>query len=129
MTPRERLDLTLAVLVASSPLAISVILLVRRAQYMRLRLWRYRLATGGLALAVIAAIPAPAFYFALELPETMHGPKMLAVVNWSLPVGLATGLMAMVLLVFGEGRVRWIGIGSCLLSLAMLYVTLLGLSD
>ena len=46
-----------------------------------------------------------------------------------MPVCLVAGLVAIVLLGFAQGRVRWMGIGSSVVSVGLLYVTLLGLSD
>jgi hypothetical protein len=128
MNPRDRLELTLAVLVAFSPLAVNLILLMQRVRYSRLPLWRERTAKLGLVFALVASFPTPLFYFALELPK-MNGPRTLKVMNWSLPAGLAAGVFAIVLLAFGKGRARWMGIATSLLSVAMLYLTLLGLSD
>jgi hypothetical protein len=44
-------------------------------------------------------------------------------------VGIAAGVAAIGLLGFGRGRVRFLGIAMTLASLAMLYVTLLGVSN
>ena len=128
MNPRQRLELTLTVLVAFSPLAANLALLMQRVRFSRLPLWRERAARMGLVLALIASVPTPLFYFALELPR-LNGPKTVAVVNRSLPAGLAAGVLGIVLLSFGKGRPRWMGIASSLLSVAMLYLTMLGLSD
>jgi hypothetical protein len=48
---------------------------------------------------------------------------------WCMPVALIAGVLAVVLLAFARGKLRWIGIASSLASSALLYVILLGLSD
>ena len=96
---------------------------------MRLKLWRYRLGIWGLALGMIATLPTPLFYFGLELPDKMKSDAFLLAASRSMLVALGAGLAGIVFLAFAQARVRWLGIAMTLVSLAMLYVTLLGMSD
>jgi fatty acid desaturase len=69
------------------------------------------------------------FYFDLELPTKMQGEWLPRVATMSLSVGFIAGLVAIGLMAFGRGMVRWVGITATLVSVAFLYITLLGLSD
>ncbi len=128
MTWRERLYLTLAISASVAPLALIVYLLVQRKRHLLVTGGRYRAAMTGLVLALIAALPSPLFYFDLELPIPVKA-AWLPVLAGGLPIGLVCGLMAIPLLAFARGRVRWMGIASTVLCVTLLYLTLLGLSD
>ena len=110
------------------PFLLMVYFLVRRRRELRVAGWRYWLALTGLFFGLIAAVPSPLFYFALELPVPVKA-SWLPIIAGSLPSGLISGLVAIPLLAFGRGRVRWLGMLSTLLCVALLYFTLLGLSD
>jgi hypothetical protein len=86
-------------------------------------------ALTGLVLAVVAAIPAPLFFLALELPWGAKGAWLPLSAAWSMPAGLVAGLLAIVMLGFAKGRLRWMGMASAFVSLGLLYVIVLGLSD
>jgi hypothetical protein len=126
---RDRLELMLGLVVAVIPLVVNVYLFARRKRLMRVKLWRFRLATVGLVLAVVAASITPIFFLALGLPWKMKGEWLPTAGQWAMPVGVMLGLMAAGLLGFGRARVRWLGIAMTLGSLVFLYLNLLGLSD
>jgi hypothetical protein len=127
---KDRLNLGLGIVLASMPLIITSLLLVRRKRYLlQVATWRYWLATGGLVLGLLASFPTPLFYFALELPWRMRGDWGTMAAAYSMPTALIAGLIALVLLAFGQGRVRWMGMAVTFVSVGFLYVTLLGLSD
>lgn len=126
---RERLSLAVGIVLAVLPFAVNALLLVKRKRIMRVKLWRFRMATAGLWLALIASFPTPLFFFALELPWQVKGAWLPLAATWCMPVGLVAGLTAIALLAFGRGKVRWIGIAMSTLSVAFLYVVMLGLSD
>jgi len=128
MSRGERLELTLAVVLAFVPFAVNLYLLLQRRRFLRLKPWRFRVATTGLVLAVVASIPTPVFYFGLELPWRIKGDWLVASAPTALYAGLAAGLAAMVLLWFARGRVRWLGLGMTTISVVLLYVSTLGLS-
>ena len=131
MNLRDRLNLTVGVVVVALPFLVNLLLLIRRKQYLReeVPLWRYRMAVGGLVVALIASFPTPLFYFSLELPKMMQGEWLPRIAGMSLFVGFIAGVVALVLLAFGRGMVRWVGISATLVSAAFLYITSLGLSD
>lgn len=126
---KDRLSLTLGIVVALLPFSVNLILLLWRKRYLQLVAWRYWMATGGLVLGLIASFPTPLFYFSLELPAKFRGEWATLAAAWCMPLGLIAGLIALVLLAFGLGRVRWMGMAATFASVAFLYVTLLGLSD
>ena len=128
MNLHDRLNLTGGVLVTALPFVVFVILLMRRGRYLEIKLWRYRVAMGGLVLALIASLPVPLFYLVLELPQRIQGDWFLVAAVRSMLTAFYAGLVAVVLLAFAEGIVRWVGIATMLVSLAFLYVTLAGLA-
>ena len=128
MNLHDRLNLTGGVLVTALPFVVFVILLVRRERYLEIKMWRYRVAVGGLVMALIASLPVPLFFLMLELPQRMQGDWFLAAAVRSMLGAFYVGLLAVVLLAFAEGIVRWVGIAATLVSLAFLYVTLAGLA-
>jgi hypothetical protein len=128
MNLHDRLNLTGGVLVTALPFVVFVILLMRRGRYLELKLWRYRVAVGGLVLALIASLPMPLFYLVLELPQKMQGDWFLAAAVRGMLSAFYVGAVALVLLAFAEGFVRWVGIAATVVSLAFLYVTLAGLA-
>jgi hypothetical protein len=128
MNLHDRLNLTGGVLVTALPFVVFVILLMRRGRYLEIKLWRYRVAVGGLVLGLIASLPVPLFYLVLELPQRMQGDWFPGVAVRSMLGAFFAGAVAVVLLAFAEGIVRWAGIATMFVSLAFLYVTLLGLS-
>jgi hypothetical protein len=129
MSWRDRLNLTVGVLIAFLPFVVNLILLLGRKRLMRAKLWRFWLTTNGLMLSLVASFPTPLFYLSLELPGGMNGGWVLRAAGLSLRVGIAAGVAAIGLLGFGRGRVRFLGIAMTLASMAMLYVTLLGVSN
>ena len=129
MSWRDRLNLTVGVLIAFLPFVVNLILLQRRKRLMRAKLWRFWLTTSGLVLSLVASFPTPLFYLSLELPGGVNGGWALRAAGLGLRVGIVAGVIAIGLLGFGRGRVRWLGIAMTLTSIAMLYVTLLGVSD
>jgi hypothetical protein len=124
----DRLNLTGGVLVTALPFVVFVILLMRRGRYLEIKLWRYRMAVGGLLVALIASLPVPLFYLVLELPQRMQGDWLPGTAVRSMLTAFYAGAVAVMLLAFAEGIVRWVGIAAMFVSLAFLYVTLLGLS-
>jgi hypothetical protein len=128
MNLHDRLNLTGGVLVTALPFVVFVILLMRRGRYLEIKLSRYRVAVGGLVLALIASLPVPLFYLVLELPQRMQGDWFLVAAVRSMFSAFYAGLVAIVLLAFAEGFVRWVGLAAMLVSLAFLYVTLAGLA-
>jgi hypothetical protein len=129
MTFHDRLYLTISVILALVPFAVSLYFLLRRKTAVEVSGWRYRATIAGLVLAMIASLPTPTFFLALELPWSAQSQWVpLAAVRY-MPLGLIVGLVAMILLAFSRGRVRWLGMAMTFLSVALLYVTLLGLSE
>jgi hypothetical protein len=128
MNLHDRLNLTGGVVVTALPFVVFVILLMRRRRYLELKLWRYRVAIGGLVLALIASLPVPLFYLVLELPQRMQGDWFLVAAVKSMLTAFYAGVVAVGLLAFAEGIVRWVGIAAVLVSLAFLYITLAGLA-
>ena len=128
MNLHDRLNLTGGVLVTALPFVVFVILLMRRGRYLEIKLWRYRVAIGGLVLGLIASLPVPLFYLVLELPQRMQGDWLPGTAVRSMLTAFYAGAVAVVLLAFAEGIVRWVGLATMFVSLAFLYVTLLGLS-
>jgi hypothetical protein len=128
MNLHDRLNLTAGVVVTALPVVVFLIMLVRRGRYLEIKLWRYRMALGGLLLGLIASLPVPLFYLALELPQRMQQDWMSATALSGLLGAFYVGFVAVVLLAFAEGIARWVGIAVMFVSLAFLYVTLLGLS-
>ena len=128
MNLHDRLNLTGGVVVTALPFVVFVILLMRRRRYLELKLWRYRVAIGGLVLALIASLPVPLFYLVLELPQRMQGDWFLVAAVKSMLTAFYAGVVAVGLLAFAEGIVRWVGIATMLVGLAFLYVTLAGLA-
>ena len=126
---RDRLSLAVGIVLAVLPFIVNLLLLAKRKTHMRVKLWRFRLATAGLWLALIASFPTPLFFFALELPWRAKGAWLPLAAAWCMPVALVIGLIAIALLAFGRGKVRWIGIAISTISVAFLYVVMLGLSD
>ena len=128
MSWSDRLELTLALALAAMPFGVNLYLLMQRRRFLQMKPWRVRVATAGLVLALIASFPTPVFYFALELPWRMKGDWLAADVPAALYTGLAAGMLALVLLWFARGRVRWLGLGTTMVSVVLLYVSTLGLS-
>ena len=126
---KDRLYLAAGIVVALLPFSISLILLLWRKRYMQVVAWRYWMATGGLVLALMASFPTPLFYLSLEMPERLRGEWTALAAAWCMPTGLIAGQLALVLLAIGQGRVRWMGMAVTFVSVAFLYVTLMGLSD
>jgi hypothetical protein len=128
MNLHDRLNLTGGVLVTALPFVVFVILLMRRGRYLEIKLWRHRMAVGGLVVALIASLPVPLFYLVLELPQRMQGDWLAGTAVRSMLTAFYAGAVSVVLLAFAEGIVRWVGLAAMFVSLAFLYVTLLGLS-
>jgi len=129
MTWHDRLYLTISVVLALVPFVVTLYFLVKRKTSVEVTGWRYKVSLAGLVLGLLAALPTPVFFLALELPWGAKAQWVPLSAAWSMPVGLIAGLLAMVLLGFARGRVRWLGIAATLLSVSLLYVTLLGLSE
>jgi hypothetical protein len=129
MNLHDRLNLTGGVLVTALPCVVFVILQMRRGRYLdEIPLWRYRMALGGLVLGLLASLPVPLFYLVLELPQRMQGDWLLGIAVRSMLTAFYVGVVAVVLLAFAHGFVRWVGIAAMLVSVAFLYVTLAGLA-
>jgi hypothetical protein len=126
---KDRLYLGFGVVLAALPFVVNLLLLGWRKQYLQAGTWRYWMATGGLVLGLLASFPTPLFYFALQFPWRVRGDWVTLAAAYSMPTGLIAGLVALVLLAFGKGRVRWMGMAVTLVSVGFLYVTLLGLSE
>jgi hypothetical protein len=127
---KDRLYLGFGVVLASMPFVINLLLLLSRNRYLQMvTTWRYWVATGGLVLGLLASFPTPLFYFALQLPWHIRGDWGTMAAVYCMPTALIAGLVALVLLAFGQGRVRWMGMAVTFVSVGFLYVTLLGLSD
>lgn len=129
MNGHDRLNLTMGVVVTALPIVVFVLLQMRRGRYLdEIPLWRYRMALGGLVLGLIASLPVPLFYLVLELPQRMQGDWLLGTAVRSMLTGFYAGMVAVGLLAFAHGFVRWVGIATTFVSLAFLYVTLAGLA-
>jgi hypothetical protein len=111
------------------PFALSVLSLLWRNDLAPLPLWRYRVSTAGTLLAFFASVPLPLFYVTLTVLPMSERTAWLPRVSMDCFVaGLLAGLLAVVMLCFARGRVRWSGILSATLSVAFIYVALMALS-
>src|ERR1700733_10773518 len=128
MNLHDRLNLTGGVLVTALPFVVFVILLMRRGGFLEIKLRHDRMAVVGLVVALIASFPVPLFYLVLELPQRMQGDWLAGTTIRSMLTAFYAGAVSVVLLAFAEGIVRWVGLAAMFVSLAFLYVTLLGLS-
>ncbi|WP_213806575.1 hypothetical protein [Granulicella sp. dw_53] len=129
MSWHDRLYLTLGIFLAIFPLVANVFFLEKRKTYLLVEGRRYRVALAGLILALIASIPSPLFFIALELPWGLKGEWLPLVAAFCMPLGLVSGVIAIGMLAFASGKLRWIGIATSLISVVLLYVILLGLSN
>jgi hypothetical protein len=129
MAWRDRLYLTISVVLALVPFAVTLYFLLKRKILVEVTGWRYKVSVAGLVLALLASLPTPVFFLALELPWGAKAQWVPLGAAWSMPWGLIAGALALGMLGFARGRVRLLGIAVTLLSVALLYVTLLGLSD
>ena len=129
MGARDRIYVIIGILLAVVPLAVNLLFLIRRRQYVLVGGSRYKVVLTGLVLALAASIPSPLFLLALELPWRAKGAWLPLSAAWSMPAGLVAGFIAIVLLGFARGKVRWIGMASAFLSVTLLYFIALGLSD
>jgi hypothetical protein len=126
----ETFALTAGILVPLIPAALVILLLLKRRDWHpAIAKWRFGIWWTGLVLSAIAALAFPLFLLGLQFlsktaratwfPDT--GTKMLFFAFLLTPI-------AMILIGFGRGKQRWIGLLSASLSLGVLYVSLLATS-
>ena len=101
----------------------------RRAWRPNVAVWRWRIWQIGLALAAFAAVAVPVFLLGLQCLSSA------AKQRWFIDAGmrgmlyaLSISPVAVLLLGFGRGRQRWIGMLSASISLGALFISLLAVS-
>jgi hypothetical protein len=129
MSWRDRTELAVAVLLGLLPFVANVILWVHRKKQLQVKPWRYRLATIGLALDLVASFPTPLFFFSIALPWGIKAAWFATNAITIMTVSMIAGLIATILLGFGRSWVRWLGMSTAFFSTCALYIILLGLSD
>jgi hypothetical protein len=130
MTWADRAYVTGAICLSLLPLVLGLLaLFLWRKDLFSLPLWRYRVASIGAVLALFASLPLPLFYVAMTvLPVNERTAWLPRIAMDCFAAGLLAGSLAVVMLCFARGRVRWSGILSATLSVAFIYVALMALS-
>ena len=129
MTWHEKAYVTFAVCLTLLPLVLSLLLFSWYKQLLVTSLWRRGVVMIGMVLAFVASLPLPFFYIALSvLPTTAKSSWLPQVSTYCLFAGMIAGLIAIPMLAFAKGRVRWSGIASAVLSVVLIYVALMALS-
>jgi hypothetical protein len=92
--------------------------------------WRPRVTSIGLVSATLAAIPLPLFFLSLyALPSSAKTTWLPQASADSIQAGILAAAVAIPMLACSQGKARWVGLASAALSLSMLFVSLLSLSD
>ncbi len=120
----------LVVSYAIPPVLTAVLVWKRRIWRPAVAEWRWRVWHVGLVLGAFAAVAAPVFLLGLQfLPGT-------AKQRWFIDAGMkgmfyafAATPLAVVLLGFGGGRQRWMGMLSATISFGALFISLLAASN
>jgi hypothetical protein len=123
------LDAALFVLLVSTyvmPLAFIATLLWKRRNWRpNLADWRWRVWNGGLFLAAVAAVAVPIFMLGIQfLSEAAKDKWFIDAGTRGMFFALVIAPVAVILLCFGKGKQRWMGILSGLISFAGLYISL-----
>jgi hypothetical protein len=122
---REVTFVTIATFLCFLPLGLVLILVLTRIDWKPdLSQWRYRFWLGGLTTAAVSSLPLPIFLLTLSLHHPTWSEQFATLLSW----GLVLAPISAVLLSFGKGKQRWIGLGSALLATLTLYVSALSLS-
>jgi hypothetical protein len=129
MTSHEKAYVTLVICLTLLPLVLSLLLFVWYKQIHLTARWRRWVVMIGMVLAFIASLPLPFFYIALSvLPTTAKSSWLPPVSTSCLFAGMIGGFIAIPMLAFAKGKVRWCGIASAVLSVVVIYVALMALS-
>jgi hypothetical protein len=129
MTWHEKAYVTLVVCLTLLPVVLSLLLFVWYKQLLLTAQWRRWVVMIGMVLAFVASLPLPFFYIALSvLPTTAKSSWLPPVSTSCLFAGMIAGLIAIPMLGFAKGKVRWSGIASAMLSVVVIYVALMALS-
>ena len=114
---------------ATPPVLIALLAWKRRAWRPDVAEWRWRAWHAGLVLAAYAAVAVPVFLLGLECLSSAVKQR------WYIDAGmrgmlyaLFTSPVSVLLLGFGRGRQRWIGMLSASISLGALFISLLAVS-
>jgi hypothetical protein len=92
--------------------------------------WRSRVASIGLVSATLAAFPLPLFFLGLyALPASAKTTWLPQASANGLEAGILAAAVAVPMLACAHGKIRWVGLTSSVLSLSMLYISLLSLSN
>jgi hypothetical protein len=113
-----------------TPLSLVAILLWKRRSWRPdMAVWRWRVWNGGLALGTAAALAMPLFLLGIQfLSETAKQKWFIDAGTRGVFFAFLTAPVAVILLGFGKGRQRWLGMVSGLISFAGLYISLLAAS-
>ena len=129
MTWHEKAYVTLAICLTLLPLVLSLLLFAWYKHLLLMSQWRRWVMLIGMILAFVASLPLPLFYIALSvLPATAKSSWLPQVSTYCLFAGMLAGLIAIPMLAFARGKVRWSGIASAMLSVVLIYVALMALS-
>ena len=114
---------------AIPPVLIALLVWKRRTWRPDVAEWRWQVWQVGLALAAYAAVAVPVFLLGLECLSSAVKQR------WYIDAGmrgmlyaLFTSPVSVLLLGFGRGRQRWIGMLSASISLGALFISLLAVS-
>jgi hypothetical protein len=111
------------------PVLIAILLWKRRTWRPNVAAWRWRVWHVGLALGAVSAVAVPVFLLGIQFlsSSTKQG--------WFIDAGmkgmfyaLVISPVAVLLLGFGGGRQRWVGMASASISFVALFLSLLAAS-
>ena len=128
MNLHDRLNLTGGVLVTALPFVVFVILLMRRGRYLEIKHVALPGGGGRIGAGVDCFVAGAAVLPGVGAAAEDAGGLAVWGCRQEYLSAFYAGAVAVVLLAFAEGIVRWVGIAAMFVSLAFLYVTLLGLS-
>ena len=111
------------------PLVLVAVVFLRRARWGPMAVGRYRAWLAGIVVAGVAGMALPVFLASIQaVPEEHKTAAFQTAMGNTLVVGLLGSLAAMVLVCFGRGLGRLLGLAAAAVSFCSLYVMLMGLS-
>jgi hypothetical protein len=118
------------ILLVLVPVALTTLLIWKRKTWRpNMAAWRWRVWNGGLAVAAMAAVALPIFLLGIQfLSEAAKDKWFINAGMRGMFFALLIAPVAMILLGFGKGRQRWMGMLTCLISSVLLYASLLAAS-
>jgi len=90
--------------------------------------WRRVLSMIGLGLATAASLVPPLWLFAMVLlsrAEDSHESPMLGIMIEAIVAGLGCVILAAIALCFAKGKVRWMGLTACIVTIALFLLSFL----